>query len=72
MLIQALMANAALASEKNNLYTVHILLTITGMVQQQEKIGGSQQNYGPSLWKSPVNALPVTKNHNQENTGINN
>jgi len=49
MLIQALMANAALASEKNNLYTVHILLTITGMVQQQEKIGGSQQNYGPSL-----------------------
>lgn len=41
------MANAALASEKNNLYTVHI--TITGMVQQQEKIGGSQQNYGPSL-----------------------
>lgn len=64
------MANAALGSEKNNLYTVHI--TITGMVQQQEKIGGSQQNYGPSLWRSPVNALLVTKNHSQENTGINN
>lgn len=46
---QAFMANAALGSEKNNLYTVHILITITGMVQQQEKIGGSQQNYGPSL-----------------------
>lgn len=61
-----------LGSEKNNLYIVHILLTITGVVQQQEKVGGSQEKYGPSLWRSAVNALPVTKNHNQKNADINN